>query len=227
MYDHQYVNESLISDKIRKVILNFIISLILTFGTMIVTVHTNLIFKFVSDNSFKLLSISSLFPIIFPFIINKLKWNLSKSLFYLYSILIGLILSYAFIKYGISIMIFSLLCTIAIFVVMALFGYFTREDLERYRVLLKIALFFLITTFLINLYFGVYILHWIIGYWSIGIFISFIGYDMYHIKNQLIDIIKQKRIEFNQVTILGSFQFYFDFLILGLAIMSIFGKIFV
>ena len=225
MYNHQYVDEEIIIDGIRKVILRLVIAVVIALGSMLSTAYYHPITKFVSNYSTKLIIAGFVVPLGISVLINRINLTINKMAFFTYSVLTGLLLSYAVFKYGIGITLFSCIFAAGIFAIMALFGYYTKEDLERYRLILKINMFFLICLFSINLYFGIPILYWIIASSALINFTSLIGFDINHIKKKLI-LMSKNEIFLDRVSLMGTMQFYLDYFVLSLALMSIFGKTF-
>lgn len=226
MYNnHQYVEEQLVVNGLKKMILHTAVALLITFISIFSVVYIPIVTKFVENNSKRILSIICLFPVFISFFINRINTKLAQILYFFYTVLTGFALSYAVFKYGIGISLFSFVVAIGIFTLMSLFSYFTKEDLERYRVIIKLNLFFLIIVFLINSYYGVPILYWIVGYWTIITFTSLIGFDINHIKKDF--KIKSGDIDsLSKINLTGVIQCYLDFFILSLALMTIFGKTF-
>ena len=73
---------------------------------------------------------------------------------------------------------------------------------------------------LVNLYFGVHILYWIIDYSIIGNFTAFIAFDINHIKQE-VSLANRNEKLLKRIELSGMLQFYFDFMILSVALMDI------
>jgi len=226
MYRHQYVDEKIVNEGIKKVIFKLVIGLFISFITMFIVYNVESLTLFIDQYTKKLLVIAFIFPIFFTLTINRINIKLVNFLLLVYSILAGFLLVYTVFKYGSTLIVLAVGATTLIFTLMSLFAYHTNEDLERERVLLKISLFFLIVTYSINMYFGVYILHWILAYWALINFTGLIGYDFQHIKKELTESSVGDD-SFERISLTGTLQFYLNFIILSLVLLNIFGKILV
>lgn len=224
MYRHQYMDEQTVNEGIKKVIFKLMIGLFTSFIMLFCVYNFEFLTKFVNNYAKELLITAFVFPVFFTFTINKINVKFMNSLLVVYSMLAGLLLSYTVFKYGVNLVIIAVFSALIIFVLMTLFAYYTNEDLERERVLLKISLFFLIVTYLINMYFGVYILHWILAYWALITFTGLTAYDFQHIKKEMTESAIYLD-SFERISLTGTLQFYLNFLILSLVLMNIFGKI--
>lgn len=224
MYRHRYIDEQIVNDGIRKVILKLTIGLLISFITMFCVYSFESLTKFVNEFTKPMLITAFIFPIFFTITINKIHVKTMDLLLMGYSILTGLLLSYTMFKYGVNLVILSIFSTLIIFVLMTLFAYYTNEDLERERVLIKISLFFLIVTYLVNMYFGVYILHWILAYWALITFTGLIAYDFQHVKKEMTEATMFTD-SFERISLTGTLQFYLNFIVLSLVLMNLLGKI--
>lgn len=226
MYNnHQYVEEQLVINGLKKMVLHTAVAILITFISIFSVIYIPIITKFVENNSKRILSIICVFPAFISFFINRINTTIAQIFHFFYNIFAGFALSYAVFKYGMGISLSSFVIAMGIFVLMFLYAYFTKEDLERYRVIIKLNLFFLIIVFLINSYYGVPILYWIVGYWTIITFTSLIGFDINHIKKDF-KINSGDTNAIGKTNLIGVVQCYLDFFILSLALMSIFGKTF-
>lgn len=224
MYRHQYVDEKTVNEGIKKVIFKLIIGLFISFLAMFVVYNVESLTLFIDNYTKELLALTFIFPVFFTLTINRFNIKFMNFMLLMYSILAGLPLVYTIFKYGSTLIVLSIGATTIIFTLMAMFAYHTNEDLERERVLLKISLFFLIITYLVNMYFGVYILHWILAYWALINFTGLVGYDFQHVKKELSEAVVQND-SFERISLTGTLQFYLNFIILSLVLLNIFGKI--
>lgn len=211
IYDEYEVNKA-----IRKVILFMVFGVLLTFGTMAYGAFYNQnLIAFVYSNYYPI--IIGEFAIVIA--LSWAKKFLSPFLmgigFFLYSFLTGLTL---------SAILYALASTLIIFVVMAVFGYTTKENLLGYGKMLMVGLISLILVSLLNLWLASPVLYWIITYAGVAIFTALIGYDMQKIKHNLIVRSGGDSVEVNKIAILGALELYLDFINLFLYLLRIFGK---
>ncbi|MBN1469250.1 MAG: Bax inhibitor-1/YccA family protein [Fusobacteriaceae bacterium] len=220
IYDEYEVNKA-----IRKVILFMVFGVLLTFGTMAYGAFYNQnLIAFVYSNYYPI--IIGEFAIVIA--LSWAKKFLSPFLmgigFFLYSFLTGLTLSGIGLIYDFSAILYALASTLIIFVVMAVFGYTTKENLLGYGKMLMVGLISLILVSLLNLWLASPVLYWIITYAGVAIFTALIGYDMQKIKHNLIVRSGGDSVEVNKIAILGALELYLDFINLFLYLLRIFGK---
>jgi FtsH-binding integral membrane protein len=148
----------------------------------------------------------------------------SRILFLLYSALNGITLSLIAIVYtGVSIL-YTFVGALAIFLIMAIYGYTTKEDLSKFGNLLKVGLITLIILSVVNIFLKATALYWVISYMGVLIFIGLIGYDVNRIKNNIMVAVSQDMAVVDKVSIIGALALYLDFINLFLYLLRIFGK---
>lgn len=224
MYRNQYVDEKIVNDGIKKVIIKMCLGLLLSFLMMFISYNSEKTLVILQDNSKLLMILAFSFPIFFTISINKINILLINCLLTIYSLLVGFLLTYTVFKFGSTLIILAVGATGLIFTLMSLFAYYTNEDLERERVLIKISLFFFIITYLVNMYYGVYILYWILSYWALLTFTGLMGYDFQNTKKSLTSSSNDSN-NFERISLTGSLQFYLNFIILSLVLLNLLGKI--
>lgn len=224
MYRNQYVDEKIVNDGIKKVIIKMCLGLLLSFIMMFVSYNSERILLILEKDSKLLMSLAFLFPVFFTITINRISMLLVNCLLTIYSLLVGLLLTYTVFKFGSTLIILAVGATAIIFTLMSLFAYYTNEDLERERVLIKISLFFFIITYLVNMYYGVYILYWILSYWALITFTGLMGYDFQNTKKSLSSSSNDTN-NFERISLTGTLQFYLNFIILSLVLLNLLGKI--
>lgn len=140
--------------------------------------------------------------------------------FVLYSVLCGVTFSYIFLLFSTGTIAICFFCTAGMFILMSLYGFFTKKDLSSWGSLLIMALFGVIIASVANFFFHSRTLYWIISYVGILVFVGLTAYDTQKIKA----LIGQENNEENQkVAIIGALALYLDFLNIFLFMLSIFG----
>ena len=81
-----------------------------------------------------------------------------------------------------SVILHAFLITLVIFIVMAIYGYTTQEDLSSYRRFFMVALISLIALSIFNVFMKVGMLEWVITIVGIVLFTGLIAYDVNRIK---------------------------------------------
>ena len=222
-YDVAY-DEDILNSSIRKVFLWMILGLSLTIGTMFATVTNQNLLGFVAGYSRILIFAELGLVIALSAAIRKISSAVAGIMFLLYSVMTGLTLSFVMFLYEPMAIILAFSTTIIIFVVMALFGYFTKENLMSFGRMLMVGLVSLIVVSIINIFLKSPSLYWIISYAGVIIFTALIGYDMQKIKYSLISNSNGDSETLSKISILGALELYLDFVNLFLSLLRIFGK---
>lgn len=193
-------------------------------GTMFGVLANQSLQVFVSSY-FKLIIIAEIaVVVVISFGIRKINAAMAGLLFMGYSLLTGLTLSFVFFVYDPVAIILAFSTTIVIFVVMTIFGYYTKENLMGYGRMLMVALVSLIIMSVINIFLNSPSLYWIISYAGVIIFTALIGYDMQKIKNNLIVNSQGDSEVLSKIAIIGALELYLDFVNLFLYLLRILGK---
>lgn len=153
-----------------------------------------------------------------------MKASSSRILFLLYSALNGITLSIIAFAYTGASILYVFIGTLILFVVMAAYGYTTREDLSKFGSLLKSGLITLIILSLINIFLKAPALYWIVSYLGVIVFIALIGYDVNRIKQNIIVAAHEDLAVVDKVSIIGALALYLDFINLFLYLLRIFGR---
>ena len=148
-----------------------------------------------------------------------------RMMFVAYSILNGLTLSVIGLIYAPEIIFSAFLGTLTLFVVLAVYGYFTKENLTKFTPILIAGLITLILVSIINIFLqssGVDLFISVIG---VIIFTIFIAVDVNRIRNNIITYAVQEDSEIlNKIEIVGALNLYLDFINLFLYILRILGR---
>lgn len=141
----------------------------------------------------------------------------------LYAVVNGLTLSGIFILYTSTSIVGTFLITAGTFAAMSAYGYFTKQDLTKAGNLLFMALIGLVIATVVNIIFRNPILHWIITYAGILIFVGLTAYDTQKIKQMNI-IGNEGTEEDHKEAIMGALTLYLDFINLFLYLLRLFGR---
>lgn len=164
--------------------------------------------------------------LLFSFRIYKVSLMSAKLMFFFYSFLNGLVFSLIGMMFMGNLMIiaYSLLTTIVMFTVIAVYGYTTNEDLSNYGGYLKTGLISLIIMSLINMFFHAPMLYWTVTILGVVIFSALIAYDVNRIKNMAYEVAEGDDEIIGKLGIVGALNLYLDFINLFLYIIRIFSK---
>lgn len=148
-----------------------------------------------------------------------------RIMFLTYSILNGLTLSVIGLIYAPEIIFSAFLGTLSIFVVLAIYGYFTKENLTRLTPILFAGLIALILVSIINIFLQSSGLDIFISVIGVIIFTIFIAVDVNRIKNNIIGYAVHEDSDIlNKIEIVGALNLYLDFINLFLYILRLLGR---
>ncbi len=145
----------------------------------------------------------------------------SGGLFFLYAGLNGIWLSAIFLAYTATSIASTFFITAGMFAVTGLFGYFTKRDLTGVGSLAFMGLIGIILASIVNFFVASSILHWVISYVGVAVFVGLTAYDTQKLR-QLggmgLDAHSEAR-----ASVQGALALYLDFLNLFLFLLRLFG----
>ena len=210
---------------LRKVFLYMILGIAISFGTGAYLLFFNQGLLYVLFDYYKFLVIAELAMVFsISFFINKISSSLAKILFFAYSLVNGVTLTVIGFIYAPQIIFYAFMITLTIFVVTAIYGYTTQEDLSSYRRFFMIALISLIILSIINAFMGVGMLEWVITIGGVVIFTGLIAYDVNRIKFISYQLADGDNEAMEKMGIIGALNLYLDFINLFIYILRIFGR---
>jgi FtsH-binding integral membrane protein len=143
--------------------------------------------------------------------------------FILYAILNGLTLSVIFLMFTTESIVTTFLITAGTFMLMSIYGFFTKSDLTTLGNLLFMGLLGLILASVVNFFFQNEVFYWITTFAGIVIFTGLIAYDTQKIK-KLNQLGNEGTDDDKREAIIGALSLYLDFINLFLKLLRIFGK---
>ena len=210
---------------LRKVFLYMILGIAISFGTGAYLLYFNQGLLSTLFNYYQFLVIAELAMVFsISFFINKISSSLAKILFFAYSLVNGVTLTVIGFIYAPQIIFYAFMITLTIFVVTAIYGYTTQEDLSSYRRFFMIALISLIILSIINAFMGVGMLEWVITIGGVVIFTGLIAYDVNRIKAISYQLADGDNEAMEKMGIIGPLNLYLDFINLFIYILRIFGR---
>ena len=210
---------------LRKVFLYMILGIAISFGTGACLLYFNQGLLSTLFNYYQFLVIAELAMVFsISFFINKISSSLAKILFFAYSLVNGVTLTVIGFIYAPQIIFYAFMITLTIFVVTAIYGYTTQEDLSSYRRFFMIALISLIILSIINAFIGVGMLEWVITIGGVVIFTGLIAYDVNRIKFISYQLADGDNEAMEKMGIIGALNLYLDFINLFIYILRIFGR---
>ena len=153
--------------------------------------------------------------------LDKIKQSTASLLFYTYAILTGASFSVILLAYTEESIFITFLITTAVFGVMTLYGYVTRNDLTKMGTFLMMALIALIVVSVINMFVGSNGLQWLISFAGVAIFIGLTAWDTQKIK-RMAEITDNENA--GKLATIGALSLYLDFINLFLYLLRFFGS---
>ncbi|ALQ40390.1 hypothetical protein RN87_07565 [Fusobacterium hwasookii ChDC F174] len=210
---------------LRKVFLYMILGIAISLATGAYLLFFNQELLYTLLDYYKFLVIAELGMVFsISFFINKMSSSLARILFFAYSLVNGITLTVIGLIYAPQVIFYSFVITLTIFVVTAIYGYTTQEDLSSYRRFFKIALISLILLSVFNAFMRVGILEWVITIAGVVIFTGLIAYDVNRIKAISYQLADGDNETMEKMSIIGALNLYLDFINLFIYILRIFGR---
>lgn len=163
------------------------------------------------------------FVLIMGFGINKLSATAMTVLFLVYSVIMGMSLSFIFHSYVHSSIYQVFIASAAMFGGMAFIGYTTKTDLTKLGSLLFMALIGIIVASLINFFMQSNGLSYFISFIAVIVFTGLTAYDVQKLKN-IGGSVEQGTDSTTKLALLGALTLYLDFINLFLALLRLFGR---
>jgi FtsH-binding integral membrane protein len=143
--------------------------------------------------------------------------------FIVYSVLMGVSLSFIFLAYTGSSIASTFLIASGMFGGMAVVGYTTKTDLTKFGSIMMMGLFGIIIASVVNMFMGSSTLDYIISFGGVLVFTGLTAYDVQKLK-RIGSQITQEDENSRKLTIMGALTLYLDFINLFLFLLRIFGN---
>ena len=169
----------------------------------------------------------TLAPLILVFVMSARVDRMSKgtmtAIFVLYSILMGMSLSFIFLAYSSAIIVKTFLITAGMFGVMAVAGFTTKTDLTKFGRIMFMGLIGLIIATLVNFFTKSAMFDYVISFIGVLIFTGLTAYDVQKLK-QIGAADMGENDTVTKIAIYGALSLYLDFINLFLYLLRIFGS---
>lgn len=156
--------------------------------------------------------------------IQKLQASTATALFVLYSVLMGVTLSFIFLVYTASSITSTFFICAATFVACSVYGWTTKRDLTSLGGFLFMGLIGIIIASVVNIFIRSSAMHMIISYIGVLVFVGLTAYDTQHLKTMALN--QPADLEAGVIrkgAIMGALKLYLDFINLFLMLLRIFG----
>lgn len=215
---------------ISKVFLWMCIALGITALTAFISASSPAFFSmlFTQDGRMSLLGwVVTLAPLILVFVMSARVDRMSKgtmtAIFVLYSVLMGMSLSFIFFAYSSAVIVKTFLITAGMFGVMAIAGFTTKTDLTKFGRIMFMGLIGLIIATLVNLFTKSAMFDYIISFIGVLIFTGLTAFDVQKLK-QIGTMNMGENDTVTKIAIYGALSLYLDFINLFLYLLRIFGS---
>lgn len=216
-------NENGISKFFTKVYLWMFIGLLLSSISAYFTFVNPAMNSFVYSSFGLILTIELIVVITFSLLRRKVSPMGAKIMFIVYSIISGLTLSSIFIVYKLSSIMVVFLSAAIMFGLLALYGYFTNQDLTSFGKLLIFGLLAVIIMSIINIFVTSQSFDITISILSIIIFLGLTAWDMQNLK-RIYYYYENDSVALDKSAIYGALDLYLDFINIFLDLLRLFGK---
>ena len=219
----------LVSSKVRGSIMWMVLGLLITggIGFMVYNgiINRNLLAIGVLRMYYVLAILEVVAVIAFSALVYKASSGMLKLIFLVYSALSGLTFSAIGIVYAPDVIGSAFLGTLAIFVVLAVYGYFTKENLTRFAPMLTAGLIAIILVSVVNIFLGNSAIDLFVSVLGVIVFTIYIAVDVNRIRNNVIAYaIHEDSDILNKIEIFGALTLYLDFVNLFLSLLRILGR---
>ena len=154
--------------------------------------------------------------------IHAMKASTAQTVFWVYSALMGLSLSYIFLAYTGASIARVFFITAGTFAGMSLYGYTTKRDLSGFRSFLFMGLIGIIIASIVNIFLGSTALQFTISVIGVLVFVGLTAYDTQSIKSIYSELDSSEVA--GKKAIMGALRLYLDFINLFIMLLSLFGS---
>ena len=156
--------------------------------------------------------------------LNKLSASAARNIFFVYSILNGLLCSSVLLVYTGESIAKAFLSTAGMFGAMSIYGLYTQRDLTSMGSFLRMGLFGLIIAMVINLFMRSSAMELYISIFGIIIFMGLTAWDTAKIKAIAASYDSRDENMTGKIAVIGALSLYLDFINIFLYLLRLFGK---
>jgi len=163
------------------------------------------------------------FVLIISFGFNRLSFGVLAVLYIAFSVIMGISLSYLLWLFTASSVLGVFLTTSALFGVMAIAGYTTKQDLTKFGSILIMFLIGIIIASVVNYFLHSTGLDMIISYIGVAVFVGLTAYDVQKLK-RIGQGLEYGDASASKMALMGGLTLYLDFINLFIFLLRIFGR---
>ena len=221
----QSPNAGTLANKVmRRVYVKMLVAMLVTAATSMYVSSNEAILHLIFGNSFVTIGlvISQIAVVlVLSGRLNKLSITSATLLFYLYSVLTGVVFSSILLLYTATSVGMTFLITAGVFAAMSIYGFTTSNDLTKFGSIMFMALIGLIICSVVNIFLKSSGMEWIISLAGVAIFIGLTAWDTQKIKNAAMYATDGTSAE--KLATFGALSLYLDFVNLFLYLLRFFG----
>lgn len=221
----QSPNAGTLANKVmRRVYVKMLVAMLVTAATSMYVSSNEAILQLIFGNSFVTIGlvISQIAVVlVLSGRLNKLSIASATLLFYLYSVLTGVVFSSILLLYTATSVGMTFLITAGVFAAMSIYGFTTSNDLTKFGSIMFMALIGLIICSVVNIFLKSSGMEWIISLAGVAIFIGLTAWDTQKIKNAAMYATDGTSAE--KLATFGALSLYLDFVNLFLYLLRFFG----
>ena len=221
----QSPNAGTLANKVmRRVYVKMLVAMLVTAATSMYVSSNEAILQLIFGNSFVTIGlvISQIAVVlVLSGRLNKLSITSATLLFYLYSVLTGVVFSSILLLYTASSVGMTFLITAGVFAAMSIYGFTTSNDLTKFGSIMFMALIGLIICSVVNIFLKSSGMEWIISLAGVAIFIGLTAWDTQKIKNAAMYATDGTSAE--KLATIGALSLYLDFVNLFIYLLRFFG----
>ena len=221
----QSPNAGTLANKVmRRVYVKMLVAMLVTAATSMYVSSNEAILQLIFGNSFVTIGlvISQIAVVlVLSGRLNKLSITSATLLFYLYSVLTGVVFSSILLLYTATSVGMTFLITAGVFAAMSIYGFTTSNDLTQFGSIMFMALIGLIICSVVNIFLKSSGMEWIISLAGVVIFIGLTAWDTQKIKNAAMYATDGTSAE--KLATFGALSLYLDFVNLFLYLLRFFG----
>ena len=219
----------LISSKVRGSMIWMVIGLLITGGIGFMVYNGanngNSVAVMIVEKYWIFLILEVVAVLAFSALVYTANSSVLKLIFLVYSALSGLTFSVIGLRYAPDVIGSAFLGTLSIFVVLAIYGYFTKENLTRFVPLLTAGIIAMVLVSVVNMFLGNSAIDLFVSVLGVIIFTIYIAVDVNRIRNNIIACAVHEDSDIlNKIEIVGALELYLDFVNLFLSILRILGR---
>ena len=221
----QSPNAGTLANKVmRRVYVKMLVAMLVTAATSMYVSSNEAILQLIFGNSFVTIGlvISQIAVVlVLSGRLNKLSITSATLLFYLYSVLTGVVFSSILLLYTATSVGMTFVITAGVFAAMSIYGFTTSNDLTKFGSIMFMALIGLIICSVVNIFLKSSGMEWIISLAGVAIFIGLTAWDTQKIKNAAMYATDGTSAE--KLATFGALSLYLDFVNLFLYLLRFFG----